>query len=303
MYDHIGLKVGNLDASVRFYTAALAPLGYVLCSQRRDGAGFGPKGEPALWLYLHKGPARRRPCRLPRAGSRRDQEIPCRGPEGRRPRQRRRRPARRLQPDLLRGVPDRSRWQQCRGGLHVGVRPPVIARSASDEAIQLPRTPHGLLRFARNDGMRVAPQLSERLPWLPSTRTFRSMPPRRGLGRGARFRRLHTRLAPGFVLDTRLDGEARIVTFANGNVARELLVDCDDARRRLVYAMINERVTHHQRLGAGDRRRRRAQPADLDRRCAAERDRALYRRPDGSGRGRNAEDVGRSARMMSSPWT
>jgi hypothetical protein len=35
MYDRIGLKVANLDASVRFYTAALAPLGYVLCC--RDG--------------------------------------------------------------------------------------------------------------------------------------------------------------------------------------------------------------------------------------------------------------------------
>jgi len=55
MYDHIGLKVGILDASVRFYTAALAPLGYVLCSKDENGAGFGPKGEPALWLYLHKG--------------------------------------------------------------------------------------------------------------------------------------------------------------------------------------------------------------------------------------------------------
>jgi carbon monoxide dehydrogenase subunit G len=53
------------------------------------------------------------------------------------------------------------------------------------------------------------------------------------------------RLAPGFVLDTRLDGDARIVTFANGNVVRELLVDCDDARRRLVYAVISERVTHY----------------------------------------------------------
>jgi carbon monoxide dehydrogenase subunit G len=53
------------------------------------------------------------------------------------------------------------------------------------------------------------------------------------------------RLAPGFALDSRLDGDVRIVTFANGNVARELLVDCDDARRRLVYAVISERVTHY----------------------------------------------------------
>ena len=54
MYDHVGIKVANLDAAVRFYTAALAPLGYVLCSKDGNGAGFGPKGEPALWLYLHK---------------------------------------------------------------------------------------------------------------------------------------------------------------------------------------------------------------------------------------------------------
>ena len=53
------------------------------------------------------------------------------------------------------------------------------------------------------------------------------------------------RLAPGFVIDARLDGDARIVTFANGNVAREVLVDCDEARRRLVYAIVSERVTHY----------------------------------------------------------
>ncbi|HEY7844747.1 MAG TPA: SRPBCC family protein [Bradyrhizobium sp.] len=59
------------------------------------------------------------------------------------------------------------------------------------------------------------------------------------------FGALHTRLVPGFVLDTRLDGDARIVSFANGTLARELLVDCDDARRRLVYAVISERVKQH----------------------------------------------------------
>ena len=59
------------------------------------------------------------------------------------------------------------------------------------------------------------------------------------------FGALHTRLVPGFVLDTRLDGNARIVSFANGIVARELLVDCDDTRRRLVYAAISERLTQH----------------------------------------------------------
>ena len=60
------------------------------------------------------------------------------------------------------------------------------------------------------------------------------------------FGALHTRLVPGFVTDTRLDGDARIVTFASGNVARELLVGCDDARMRLAYAIAaNERVQHY----------------------------------------------------------
>ena len=60
------------------------------------------------------------------------------------------------------------------------------------------------------------------------------------------FGALHTRLVPGFVTDTKLDGDARIVTFASGNVARELLVGCDDERRRLAYAIAaNERVNHY----------------------------------------------------------
>lgn len=44
MYDHLGIRTGNLDASIKFYTAALAPLGYVLCSKDASGAGFGPAG-------------------------------------------------------------------------------------------------------------------------------------------------------------------------------------------------------------------------------------------------------------------
>jgi hypothetical protein len=59
------------------------------------------------------------------------------------------------------------------------------------------------------------------------------------------FGALHTRLVPGFVLDTKLDGDARIVTFSNGTVAREVLVDCDDKRQRLVYAIKSERLTQH----------------------------------------------------------
>ncbi len=57
---------------------------------------------------------------------------------------------------------------------------------------------------------------------------------------------VHERLAPGFVVDTRLEDGARIVTFANGLVARELIVDVDDAARRLAWAVIGSpRLTHH----------------------------------------------------------
>jgi hypothetical protein len=56
---------------------------------------------------------------------------------------------------------------------------------------------------------------------------------------------IHTRLAPDFVTDTKLDGDARIVTFANGMVAKELIVDLDDAARRLVWSVVGGRMTHH----------------------------------------------------------
>ena len=59
------------------------------------------------------------------------------------------------------------------------------------------------------------------------------------------FGALPRRLVPGFVTACSLDGDARIVTFANGSVAREVLVDCDEARHRLVYAINNERLKHY----------------------------------------------------------
>jgi hypothetical protein len=74
------------------------------------------------------------------------------------------------------------------------------------------------------------------------------------------FGGLHTRLVPGFVRDTQLDGDTRSVSFANGTVARELLVDCDEARRRLAYAAISDRVRQHnasvQVIADGDARSR-----------------------------------------------
>jgi len=56
---------------------------------------------------------------------------------------------------------------------------------------------------------------------------------------------VHTRFAPGFVVDTVMDGEDRIVTFGNGFVAREVIVDVDEARRRLAYSVRSERIAHH----------------------------------------------------------
>jgi hypothetical protein len=56
---------------------------------------------------------------------------------------------------------------------------------------------------------------------------------------------VHTRFAREMVVDTRLDGDARIVTFANGEAVRELIVDIDDRRRRLAYAVVDWRTSHH----------------------------------------------------------
>ena len=59
------------------------------------------------------------------------------------------------------------------------------------------------------------------------------------------FGALHTRLVPGFVVDTRLEEGARVVTFGNGLVARELIIDVDDAACRVVWSVVGGRMTHH----------------------------------------------------------
>jgi len=56
---------------------------------------------------------------------------------------------------------------------------------------------------------------------------------------------VHTRLAPGFVTGCRMDGPDRIVTFANGLSARELIIDVDAQARRIAYSARSERLTHH----------------------------------------------------------
>lgn len=57
---------------------------------------------------------------------------------------------------------------------------------------------------------------------------------------------IHKRLCPGFLTDCRMDGpDARVVTFGNGMVVKELIVDLDDQARRVAWSARSERITHH----------------------------------------------------------
>lgn len=56
---------------------------------------------------------------------------------------------------------------------------------------------------------------------------------------------LHTRLVPGFVIDTRLEPGARVVTFGNGMILREPIVTIDDKNMRLVWSAEGGRTTHY----------------------------------------------------------
>src|SRR5262245_47909937 len=56
---------------------------------------------------------------------------------------------------------------------------------------------------------------------------------------------LHTRLVPGFVVATKLEPGARIVTFGNGLVVREPIVTIDDEAMRLVWSAEGGQTTHY----------------------------------------------------------
>lgn len=51
MFDHVGIKVRDLKASIGFYEAVLGALGYKLDSQGDGYAGLGRPGAAAFWLY------------------------------------------------------------------------------------------------------------------------------------------------------------------------------------------------------------------------------------------------------------
>ena len=54
MIDHLGILVTDLDASVAFYTRALAPLGYAVVMRFERFVGFGVAGKPDFWIETGK---------------------------------------------------------------------------------------------------------------------------------------------------------------------------------------------------------------------------------------------------------
>src|SRR5215471_7183536 len=56
---------------------------------------------------------------------------------------------------------------------------------------------------------------------------------------------IHKRLVPGFVLDCKLDRDSPIVTFANGMIVRELIVDVNDKTCRYSWSARGKPLIHH----------------------------------------------------------
>lgn len=59
---------------------------------------------------------------------------------------------------------------------------------------------------------------------------------------------VHQRFVPGYTLDTRLDGDDRILFFPHGGVVRERIVSVDEETHRLAYSVIEGSIPsliHH----------------------------------------------------------
>ena len=78
---------------------------------------------------------------------------------------------------------------------------------------------------------------------------------------------IHERLVPGFVVNCELQGDWRVVTFANGMTVRELIVSVDDEICRHSWSARGEPLLHHnasvQVLSTGSGRCRVVWIADL----------------------------------------
>ncbi len=53
------------------------------------------------------------------------------------------------------------------------------------------------------------------------------------------------RAFPGVLVASRLEGDSRIVTFQNGSVVRERILEVDDARRLVAYSVVEARFSQH----------------------------------------------------------
>ena len=56
---------------------------------------------------------------------------------------------------------------------------------------------------------------------------------------------IHERLVPGFVVDCRMEGRVRVVTFGNGSVVREPILGVDEARHRVAWAAVGGTFEHY----------------------------------------------------------
>jgi hypothetical protein len=78
---------------------------------------------------------------------------------------------------------------------------------------------------------------------------------------------IHRRLVPGFVVECTLDGDSRLLKFANGMSIRELIVSVDDRSCRHAWSARGEPFAHHnaslQVFGEGENHSRVVWIADL----------------------------------------